>query len=167
MALDLSGTASKAAFHRSSRCCTGLVGFFGRCCLGSCGCLFGRGVSPGHSSDLGWVRDVEGFLEPRGFVGARVGSCAELSQVGVGADGLEVREEYCEGSVGPEDFVRVAPKVDVALLGPQLEDVGLCRLQRLVDYVLQDMLVRVLPWPPPALLSQRYLGPVSVWEERA
>ena len=27
------------------------------------------------------------------------------------------------------------------------------------------MVVRALPWPPPALLSQRYLSPVSVWEE--
>ena len=34
----------------------------------------------------------------------------------------------------PRNFVRVAPQVDVVLLGPRLGAAGLCRLQRLVDY---------------------------------
>ena len=58
----------------------------------------------------------------------------ELRKVGDEADGLEVRGGCCEGNICPEDFVWVAPQVDVFLLGPRLDAVGLCRLQRLVDY---------------------------------
>ena len=67
------------------------------------------------------------------FFCARVGSCAEkleFDQVRIEADGLEVREKCCEGSVFHEDFLRVAPQVDVVLPGPRLSAVGLCCLQR-------------------------------------
>ena len=62
----------------------------------------------------------------------------KLGHAGVEADGLEVRKEWFEGSVFPEDFFRIAPQVDVILLGPRLDAVGLCRLQRLVDYDRKD-----------------------------